>query len=63
MRTFIRLRELQGSQAQILNQLNKHGVKLLQHDRQFTEVFHALDDMRKAPELVKRKKSGFMQDG
>jgi hypothetical protein len=62
MRTFTRLREVQESQKQVLNQLNKHEVRLLQHDRQFTEVFHALDDMRKVPEPIKRKKIGFTPD-
>lgn len=59
MRTFTRLREIQESQKHVLNQLNKHEVKLLLHDRQFTEVFHALDDLHQAPEPVKKKKIGF----
>jgi hypothetical protein len=59
MRAFIRLREIQESQKQLLNQLNKHEVKLLQHDRKFEDVFRALDDMQRPPDEPKKKKIGF----
>jgi hypothetical protein len=59
MRAFIRLREMQESRKQILNQLNKHEIKLLQHDRKFEDVFRALDDMQQTPDEPKKKKIGF----
>jgi hypothetical protein len=59
MRTFTRLRTLQESQKHVLNQLNKHEIKLLQHDHKFAEVFQVLDDMRQTPDTPKKKKIGF----
>jgi phage regulator Rha-like protein len=59
MRAFTRLRAEMGTSAFMLNQLNKHEVKLLQHDRKFEEVFRVLDDMQQPPEEPKKKKIGF----
>ena len=63
MRTFTRLRLLQESQKNILQQLNRHEIKLLRHDQKFTEVFQALDDMRQSPPAVKKRKIGFIPAG
>ncbi|NTV53455.1 MAG: ORF6N domain-containing protein [Candidatus Firestonebacteria bacterium] len=62
MRAFVRLRALQEDQKQILSQINKHEIKLLKHDRQFSEVFQTLDSMRSAPETGKKKKTGFTNE-
>jgi hypothetical protein len=59
MRTFTRLRAMQENQKHVLGQLNRHEVKLLQHDRKFEEVFQVLDGMRQAPHEPKKKKIGF----
>jgi UDP-N-acetyl-D-mannosaminuronic acid transferase (WecB/TagA/CpsF family) len=60
MRVFIQLRTIQESQRHFLSQLNKHEIKLLQHDHKFTEVFKVLDNMRQAPPVAGKKKIGFL---
>ena len=60
MRTFTNLREMYAGQKSILLQLNKHELKLMQHDRQIAEVFHTLDAVRELPEVPRKKKIGFI---
>ncbi len=59
IRIFIQLRIEQGAQLFVLNQLNKHETKLMQHEHKLDEVFQVLDDLRPEPEAPKKKKIGF----
>jgi hypothetical protein len=59
MRAFTRLRVELGPQSFVLNQLNKHETKLMQHEHKLDEVFRVLDDLRPEPDVPKKKKIGF----
>ncbi len=58
IRRFISLRAELGPQGFMLNQLNKHETKLMQHEHKLDEVFQVLDELRPEPETPKKKKIG-----
>lgn len=55
MGTFVKLKELAAINTEILNRLNRHDSKLLQHDKDFDQVFKAIQCLMDLPVTLKRK--------
>jgi hypothetical protein len=55
IRTFIRLRKLLSSHQEILRQLSKHGLKLLELDGRTLKMFKIINEILDLPITLKRK--------
>ena len=60
VRTFVRLREVLASHAELARRLDELERK---HDRQFTQVFAVLRELMGAPPAVERRRIGFGDAG
>lgn len=60
VRTFVRLREVLASHAELARRLDELERK---HDRQFTQVFAVLRELMGAPPAVDRRRIGFGNTG
>jgi len=56
VRTFVRLREILASHAELSRRLDEMEKR---HDRRFTQVFAALRELLEAPAPLERKRIGF----
>jgi ORF6N domain-containing protein len=59
VRTFVRLREILASHAELSRRLD---ALELRHDRRFTQVFAALRELLEAPAPPERKRIGFAEE-
>jgi hypothetical protein len=59
VRTFVRLREILASHAELARRLDELEKR---HDRQFTQVFSVLRELLEAPPSPARKRIGFREE-
>jgi hypothetical protein len=60
MRTFTKIREIYSNQREMFFQMNKHEIKLLQHDKQISSIFKAIEEIHEIPRKIPKRKIGFL---